>query len=266
MTVFFIKESDEKNKLKLLFHKIRISDNIIELPINRKSKINYNKIKNWIIKHRMKIVVLSKFLNNEKQLKTKLQDEDIYIVDGTKLFKLLLEEIIEYIANRKELKLEQLELSILTNDISKTNKKMIINLAKKVKRLNIITNLPHIFKYVEEYLYNEFGIIIQISNNQEKALVNSDIIINMDLEENEFNLYKLPSNGIVINMDKKIRIHQKAFNGININNYSIIMPQKYELQNFEDKLVYESFIINKEYAMARKQILEDKIQIYLDKL
>lgn len=266
MTVFFVKESEEKNKFKLLFHGVRVSNNIVELPINRQSKINYNKIKNIIIKNKIRVVVLSKYLNNVKELKKKIQDEDIYIIDGTRLFKLLLGETVEFIANKTDSKMEQLEVSLLTNDISILNKQILIELARKVKRLNIITNLPHIFKDIEEYLYNEFGIIIKISNHQNKVLENSNIIINMDLEENELNLYNLPGTGIIINMDKEIKIMQKSFHGININNYNIIMPDKYKVQNFEDKLVYEASIVGKEFAMARKQILEDKIQIYLDKL
>lgn len=266
MVFFLVKESEEKSKIKLLFRKVRIYNNIIEFPINRKSKINCNKILKVLIKHRIKGIVLSKYLNNIPELKNILIKNNITIIDGTVLFKLLLKEIVELIEKKWDLKKEQIELSVLTNDISKQNKNIITKLAMQVKRLNIVTNIPHIFKDVEEYLYNECGIIIRMSNKYNNALLNSNIIINMDLEENELNLYKLPTKAFIINIDKTIRIKQKSFNGVNINNYSIIIPKKYEIQGFEDKLLYESLIINKDYDNARNQILHDKIQIYLDKL
>ena len=39
------------------------------------------------------------------------------------------------------------------------------------------------------------------------------------------------------------------------------MPSEYKIQDFEEKLVYESIMIGKEYNQIRKQIKKDRIQI-----
>lgn len=271
MTLFFIEESKEKNKYKLKINKIlnKIQEKkdgnkvFLSLPIKRE-KIKEKKIKKLVKqmqKYKIKTVVLSDNLFNIETLKNELYSININILDGKYLFKLLTEEVIKYICKKTKTDIEKMEISILTNDVNNTNNAMIIGLAEKVKMLNIITNHVSEFKTMEDYLLNEKGIVIKISNNYKTALKKTNIIINIDFTEEDINKYSLPSKCVIANLNSEIKIKTKKFNGINIIDYNIIIPPKYKIEGYNNKFVYESKILGKGYEVAKKQIQEDKIKI-----
>lgn len=270
MAIFFIQESREENKYKSKINNIlniikeETDGNRVFLNLPIKENIKDKKIKKLVNKldnHKIKTAVLSENLYNMENLKNELYSRNINIIDGTYLFKLLTEDIINYICKKSNREIEKTEISILTNDTNDLNNEIIINLAEKAKTLNIITNHIEQFKNLEDYLYNEKGIIIKLSNNYKTALQNTNIIINMDFPEEITNKYLLPNKCIIVNIRGGIKIKSKRFSGININNYNIIMPVKYTINGFSNKLIYESMIIDKEYKKAKKQILQDKIEI-----
>ena len=78
---------------------------------------------------------------------------------------------------------------------------LIVLIARKVKRLTIVSNNINKFRYLEEKLYNEYGIAIELSNNRRKSLLNSNIIINVDFEEEMVNKYNINSKAIIINLN-----------------------------------------------------------------
>lgn len=271
MALFFIEESKEKNKYKLkinnLLNKIEEKTDgnrvFLSLPI-KEDKIKEKKVKKIVKqmqKYKIKTAVLSENLYNIEILKNELYSMNINILDGKYLFKLLTEEIIEYICKKTNTNEEKMEISFLINDENNINNEIIISLAEKVKTLNIITNHINEFKETEDYLYNEKGIIIKISNNYKTALQKTNIIINMDFPEETINRYFIPSKSIIVNINGGIKIKTKKFNGININDYNIIIPPKYKIEGYNDKFIYESNVLGKEYEIARKQIIEDKIKI-----
>lgn len=151
---------------------------------------------------------------------------------------------------------------MLINDFNKINTEIIIEIAKNIKTLNIVTNHIDRCKKIEEYLYNEFGIMINISNNKRKSLLNSEIILNIDFPEELINKYRIYEKSIIINISEKIKLISKRFNGININYYKINIPEKYKIYNFKDEIIYES-IIFKIYKLEdiMKKIKKDKIKI-----
>ncbi len=271
MTLFFIEESKEKNKCKLKINNIlnKIQEQkdgnkvFLSLPI-KSEKIKEKKIKRLVKqmqKYRIKTVVLSDNLFNIETLKNELYSININILDGKYLFKLLTEEVIKYICKKTKTDIEKMEISILTNDVNNTNNVIIIGLAEKVKMLNIITNHVSEFKTMEEYLLDEKGIVIKISNNYKTALKKTNIIINIDFVEEDINKYSLPSKCVIVNLNSEIKIKTKKFNGINIIDYNIIIPPKYKIEGYNNKFVYESNMLEKGYEVAKKQIQEDKIKI-----
>lgn len=271
MTLFFIEESKEKNKCKLKINNIlnKIQEQkdgnkvFLSLPI-KSEKIKEKKIKRLakqMQKYRIKTVVLSDNLFNIETLKNELYSININILDGKYLFKLLTEEVIKYICKKTKTDIEKMEISILTNDVNNTNNVIIIGLAEKVKMLNIITNHVSEFKTMEEYLLDEKGIVIKISNNYKTALKKTNIIINIDFVEEDINKYSLPSKCVIVNLNSEIKIKTKKFNGINIIDYNIIIPPKYKIEGYNNKFVYESNMLEKGYEVAKKQIQEDKIKI-----
>ena len=152
-------------------------------------------------------------------------------------------------------------VSVLINDFTDINNEIIIDIAKKVKRLNIITNHIEKCKTMQEYLYNEFGIMLNISNNKNKSLLKSEIVINIDFAEESINKYKIYDNDIIININDKINIQSKRFNGVNINYYKIQIADEYKVEGFQDEIIYESLIYGKSYKDANQMIIKDEIKI-----
>lgn len=272
MSLFLIDESKEKSKYKLKINSMlkKIEEKtdankvFLTLPIKSDSKIKDKKLKKIVKKlenYKIRTAILSDDLYNMEALKNELYSMNVNILDGKYLFKILTEEVVDYLCKKTKIVIEKTEISILTNEASNINKEIIIELAEKVKTVSIITNHIDEFKNLEDYLYNEKGIIIKLSNNYKTALLKTRIIINMDFPEDIINKYSIPSKCIIVNMNGGIKIKSKKFNGINVNDYNIVIPKKYKIEGFNNKFIYESYILNKEYKTAKQQILEDKIKI-----
>lgn len=274
MSVWYIKQNEERNvfikKIKQIFNVVEIENKdgkvFCNLPINEKTKYKKiiaisKKLNNELYKNCIEYVVLSNKLEDVETLKNELYAENINILDGRILFQYLTLDIIEYIYSQQNKKLEEGQIAILVNDNTDLNLDKIIGIAKKVKRLNIVTNNIQKFKKLEEYLYNEFGIMIRVSNNQRKDLLNSDIIVNIDFPKEILKKYQLPNKGILLNINEDYEVKSKKFCGINIKYYEIELPEDYKVKDFRNDLIYESFICNKPIEEVKKMLSRDKIKI-----
>lgn len=212
-------------------------------------------------------VVLSKNLIENNSLRRILKENNINIIDGKWLCKYMREKVINYIVNNKEENIYNQELSILVNDINESVIYNIKNLAKKVKILNIITKNEGYFKKIEKKIYEEDGIILNITNNYKKSLIKSDIILNIDFSNEEFSNYALPKKACIINIEKNMKIYSKTFDGINIVSFDISLPKRFikqinKLKEFSPLAIYESFIYKRtSIKNIEKEINEDKIKI-----
>lgn len=111
-------------------------------------------------------------------------------------------------------------------------------------------------------MYNELGIVLNISNNKKSSLLKSEIIINLDFPQELINQYNIYNKAIIINILEKISIHKKKFNGVNINYFRIIIPENYVLSEFDNEILYESIIYQyNELSNIRSRITADKIKI-----
>lgn len=154
------------------------------------------------------------------------------------------------------------EVSLLVNDFDSITTELIILIAKNIKRLNIITNHIQKCKKIEEYLYDEFGIMLNISNNKKVSLSKAEIIINIDFPGEIVNKYRIYDKAIILNILEKISIKSKRFNGINASYYKISMPEEYKQERFEDEIIYESLIYKyKHIDVILERATKDKIQI-----
>ena len=280
LKVVYIKETQKTcdfvkrivTKIKCFFNIINVenkSDKIIyNLPIfynENKSKNKLEKLSKRIIKSLeedgLNNVFLSKYLSDSNELKNCLYSKNINILNGRYLFKCLIKETIIYILKIRNEDIKRTEISMLVNDFNEFNQNLVIDIAKEVKALNIITNHINKWKKVEENLYNEYGILINISNNKKSSLACSKIIFNLDFPSEIINQYKIYDMAIIVNILEKVQIKSKKFSGINVNYFEIKMPKKYKLDCFKNELVYESMIYKKELYKARKIILNDKIKI-----
>lgn len=268
--IVYIKENEEINLLYKIFNIFKLDNmdnkSIIYLPINqntRKKKIEQNakKLERYLYNNNIKDVVLSEKLMKIEELKNILYSNNINILDGTKLSKFLTYDIVKKIYKYKNMKMEAGEISILVNDNNTINIENIMQLAQDTKRLNILTNNIKKFKKVSDYLYNELGILIKLSNNIKMNLSSSNIIINIDFPEEVVNQLQIPSNATIIGIPNSINIYSKKFAGVNIKKWEIEIPDEYKIIGFADYIVYESTIYNKQPNMVLKQIKKDNIKI-----
>ena len=244
---------------------------ILTLPLLKTKKITnkqYSRMAKKIVKKEsLRDIVLTKDLFYQEAFIWQLKKDSVHIFDGKWLEQYLIPDCLFFICKKQ--KLEEKEISILVNELSDIVKQIIINLAQKVRLLNIITNQINSYQKIEDFLYQNYGIMVRVTNNK-KALSKSDIIINMDYSEEKLNYFSLPKKGIILNLGRNIRIKSKKFEGINIRNYKMIF-QNQEMQEFkqlhleeefERKILYESILYRKDsYKNIREKIQKDKVQI-----
>ena len=61
------------------------------------------------------------------------------------------------------------------------------------------------FENFIDYMYNEYGIIIKLSNNMKANLNNTEVLVNIDFPEEIINKLYIPNNIIILNMPKDIK-------------------------------------------------------------
>ncbi len=280
MEIGYIKE--ECNSLKLkdsiclrfreifgIIKEIYIDDKLFfVLPITNNSKLNKKRIKRLakcldkcLYKNDIENIVLSNYLYSISLFKNILYGQNINIFNGKKLFKYMVYDILKYIYLIKGTDEKNEEVCILINDLTSKNMQNIIYIANKVKRINIVTNHINSFNNLEKKLYNEFGILITVSNNKKKSLIKSSIIINFDFPNELVNKYCINNSAIIINIPNNVKINSKKFYGILINDFEINIPKNIEVNGFRNETVYESMVFQKEFINIQKMITKEKITI-----
>ena len=239
---------------------------IINLPINKKSKNKkiekvIQKLSQYFNNNNIKIVVLEQTLMENANIKNIIYSNNINILDGTRLDKFLVYNLVQKIYQYKKTNIQAGEITLLINENDDINVETIIMLAKEIKRLNIITNDIKKFRKIVDYLYKELGILIKLSNNVKTNLRSSDIIVNIDFPEEIVNKLEIPNNAVVLNMPKNINIKSKKFSGINIKAWEIEVPDKYILERFNTSIMYEASLYTKPVMKVFEQIQNDDIKI-----
>ena len=240
-----------------------------------KEKIGKLKAK-WIAKKLYKqskkddiVVVLSKNLMKHEVLNNALNEYGLKVLNDRWLFKFLISDILDYVSKIKDKKLDTLTLAILMDKADEIIMQQLVQIAKSVKTLKIVTKSKNSYLYIENELFNKDGIAIQITNNKEKSLSNVDIILNFDFNEERLEYYKINNKAILINLGKKIELNKDNFNGETINDYKIIFNEEnYDLKiskdNFDKNILYESYIFRRDtFVNIKKQLKKDQVNIYM---
>lgn len=268
--IVYIIEDEKPNLLHKAFNILRIKEfenkTIIKVPINLKSlkfKIEQNakKLSEFLYNNNIINIAISRNLMQNDTFKNILYSNNINILNGTRLSRYLTYNIIEKILEYKNIKTETSEITILANNNDNINTENIIKIAKNVKRLNILTKDIRVFRNVADYLYEELGILVKLSNNININLKRTDIILNIDFSEETINKLDLPIHSTIVSIPYNIDIKSKRFAGINIKSWEIIIPQKYKFDGFEDNIIYESELYNMNVKDAFENIKKDNITI-----
>lgn len=266
----YIEKNDKPNFIEQILNLIRVKENTIILPINE--KMTENKIEKLAMKTYKKItkisnskkIVLSKEMKEEEKYINYLNTYGMEISDGRWLFEILLTDIVKYITEKQ--KIEKANISILINDLTDIELNNIKILAQKYNMINIVTNHIEKFRKLENQLKEE-GIIITITNNKKKSLMKSNIIVNVDFPKELLNKYSLNENACIINLKKIVKITQKRFNGLTVNDYEIVFrndvcDEKFFNGKYEIKDLYEVGMYKKSpFIELREKIKKDGVKI-----
>lgn len=269
---FFYENSKLPNQVKKIIFKIKSlfgkffvkkipNGELIILPCN--SKALKKNLAKFLKVYSVKTVCLSKDLEEDEFFK----ESNLNILNGKWLYKYLIFNYIKYISSQQDNKLQEMEVSFLINKITELDLENIEETAKAIKCINIVTNATTRIKRLAEKLYEENGIILNVTKNYKKSLMKSDIIINIDFPEEEINKFSIPRKAIIINIEKKTKINYKGFNGVNVLDYNTSIPKKYldrdlNLDSFRKEILYESYLYkNTSPKNILKEIKKDNIHI-----
>ncbi len=265
--MYYIQETDKLNKIEKWFHIVKLENDHIILPIVKTSlddKMAYTlamKTKKILDKVNSKKLVLSKTIKQQENYVNYLYSYGYEIVDGKWLFQLLIFNVLEYMIKKLNIRKEDIRIGILVNDVSDLAIYVIKELVTKYKNVKIVTNHIHKFQNIEEKMIEEYGIFISVGNNKRKVLSKTNMILNLDFPTELINKYQIHNEATIINFRGNVKIKDKRFAGLNINDYEIHWKEK-ENEIFYTKDMYEAIQHkNQPVEELLKKIKRDNIQI-----
>lgn len=264
MKILYIEKMDKPN---WSLAKIKIEQDNCKISLNLEKEKSIKKVINKLIKNEIANVVLGKELCENKDLINALNANNINILDGRWLEKYLAIQILDYIVTQKGIKKEETEIGITVNQITDLSIETIKILARQYKRVTVITNHMDKLRKIEKEIYDKEGILIVVSNNQKKSLLKPQIILNMDFTKDVLNKYRINENAIIINLEGDMRIEEKRFNGINVNDYEIEVGReeviwRQNMKKFRTKDLLEAVLYMKDtFDSICSKIRKNKVAI-----
>lgn len=269
--MYFIREIDKPNRWLEKCNIVKMKDNEIILPIieEMKSKQIFKleiKTKKLLEKTNCRKLVLSKFIKKQEEFCNYLYSDNFDIADGKWLWEVLSGESLNYIVQKKNLKKQELIVSVLVNQLSEITLQNIKKIANEYKRINVVTNHIDKWKKIEEEILEQQGIMITITNNKKKSLLKSNLILNIDFPTELINQYQIKDDSIIINIQGNVFIKKKRFSGICINDYEITCIDGLEYENKNERFfvkdIYEASLYKRQpLDETRKKLYKDKVQI-----
>ncbi len=298
--MYYVYENDKLSKyerfFRTFFYQVWLENNriqVVSIPrlklfekenghklAKRKDVIKRNQLIQKIAQKTVKIlnktksnkIIVSKELLNEKLFINYLYSQNLDIVNGKFLFKLLVPEILSYLIKKTNISEEDLKIAILANDVNEIVLGNIKLLIHKYKNITIVTRHAMKLKNFQESLYDKEGIVIAITNNKRNALNKANIIFNFDFPEELLNKYTIFEYANIINLDNNVKINKKRFNGVNINDYEIELNNNnlLDLVNYNEIILEKNFIKNlyeaklykrQSFELLRNTIQKDNVKI-----
>lgn len=226
----------EQAKNVRIFKKITLKNNKIFINVNLektslKSKIKIvQKIKKVLESQKIRQLCIERKLKNDTQFMNLLHSYNIKICSPKWIFKQCTDEVIDGILNDR--KREESEIYICVNEVDLQIEKYIYKFAKEFKAINIVTNHIGKFKKIEEKLYEEDGILINLTNNRRKSLLKAKLILNVDFPKEIINEFAIYDNSVIISWEENLKIKKKRFCGKIIEEINLNLDEDSEVCEF----------------------------------
>lgn len=277
----YFKEDTEKEEIK-------------NKRIEKKIKKIIDKLIKYTEKYRINNLVFSDILSSQKNnLETKcfeswcreilkdkgyikeennIYNKNIHILNGRKIIEYMQYEILEYILQIQNKKISSEDIYFLIKKDSKLDLEFLNRFVENAKTVNIVTNDINRFKEIQETLYEKENILIGVSNNKNKALKRAKYIFNINMNLRELEKLKINRDAILIHIRENIKYCKNSFNGINISNINLKIPDEY-LEEFEriyqEKVnefnllkMYEVILMQKIYQKKQSSLISSETNIY----
>ena len=195
------------------------------------------------------------------------QKQNLNIMDGKWLFKNMMEQVVDYVADMREEPLGMQEVAILCHHLDETIAEKIKDISAKVKVCNILTQNSKQFQKLEEQIYQENGIVLNVSTNYKRAVMKSGLVVNFDVEGKDLEKCVFSKKAFLISLNQNEEIQKKDWLGRNIAFFAVDMPAKYaecqeDFAGFHGSILYESLIYKKTSPRnIKKELMEDDVRI-----
>ena len=253
MRTFFIEENKKIGlfqrfrKITQKNNRILINKKIVNLSLKNKAVI-VKKIKNILERENVRQVVIESNLKQDVEFINLLQSNNINICNSKWVLKKCTDKVVDLVL--KEKKKEESEIWICVNEVDSLVEEYIYKFAKEFRRINIITNHIGKFKKIEEKIYNEEGILINVTNNRRKSLLKAELIINVDFPKEIINEFAIYDRSTIINWDEPLKIRKKRFNGkiieeikinLDIEGEIVKVIEENELKKYDERDICQAF-------------------------
>ena len=258
---------EKMDKHKIIGRKIQFEKDNVKIYFDLSKEKNSQKLVKKLLLNGANNVVIDKKIIECNNLLNLLRANDIKIFDGKWLERYLILDILEYIVNKKQIIKAETEIAITANEITDLLIEIIKNLSKQYKKLTIVTNHIEKLRKIEKEIKEKEGILIILSNNKNKSLLKSQIILNMDFNQELINQYKIFENAIIINVEESIKIDAIRFNGIIINDYEVEIGRKEFIwregrEKYKQKdLIEADLYVRDTYKNIKRKIQKNNISI-----
>lgn len=258
---------EKMDKHKIIGRKIQFEKDNVKIYFDLSKGKNSQKLVKKLLLNGANNVVIDKKIIECNNLLNLLRANDIKIFDGKWLERYLILDILEYIVNKKQIIKAETEIAITANEITDLLIEIIKNLSKQYKKLTIVTNHIEKLRKIEKEIKEKEGIVIILSNNKNKSLLKSQIILNMDFNQELINQYKIFENAIIINVEESIKIDAIRFNGIIINDYEVDIGRKEfiwreGIEKYKQKdLIEADLYVRDTYKNIKRKIQKNNISI-----
>lgn len=258
---------EKMDKHKIIGRKIQFEKDNVKIYFDLSKEKNSQKLVKKLLLNGANNVVIDKKIIECNNLLNLLRANDIKIFDGKWLERYLILDILEYIVNKKQIIKAETEIAITANEITDLLIEIIKNLSKQYKKLTIVTNHIEKLRKIEKEIKEKEGILIILSNNKNKSLLKSQIILNMDFNQELINQYKIFENAIIINVEESIKIDAIRFNGIIINDYEVEIGRKEfiwreGIEKYKQKdLIEADLYVRDTYKNIKRKIQKNNISI-----